>query len=324
MSTIIDLDDISVPDGRLIQAGLSHFGFYSGTMFGKPGPKTKDAYARYTRAQQPACGESQPEPQQPGMLLKYPNTVMDELTFPGNVAKGAKGRKARRVQEWVTINGFRTAIDENFGDATARAVNDFQSARGLTVTTDGEVDRATWDELVAPMARAFGKISPVDTFGATLRTVAEQHLREHPIEIGGANCGPWVRAYMQGHQGPAWPWCAGFVNFVMKQAAQIHGITPPIPGSLSCDVLQAQADKEGRFVAGSSIPNLAAVGLGECSIFLVRRTSSDWTHTGFAMDMKSSTFSTIEGNTNDKGSREGYEVCKRYRGVSKMDFIKLD
>jgi len=34
-------------------------------------------------------------------------------------------------------------------------------------------------------------------------------------------------------------------------------------------------------------------------------------------------YQTIEGNTNDDGSREGYEVCARRRGYSKTDFIIL-
>jgi hypothetical protein len=32
---------------------------------------------------------------------------------------------------------------------------------------------------------------------------------------------------------------------------------------------------------------------------------------------------TIEGNTNDDGSAEGYEVCARTRSYTNMDFILL-
>jgi hypothetical protein len=34
-------------------------------------------------------------------------------------------------------------------------------------------------------------------------------------------------------------------------------------------------------------------------------------------------FETIEGNTNDDGSREGYEVCRRFRSYQKTDFILI-
>jgi hypothetical protein len=33
--------------------------------------------------------------------------------------------------------------------------------------------------------------------------------------------------------------------------------------------------------------------------------------------------STIEGNTNDEGSREGHEVCARTRGYDGEDFVLI-
>jgi hypothetical protein len=41
-------------------------------------------------------------------------------------------------------------------------------------------------------------------------------------------------------------------------------------------------------------------------------------HTGFVVEVLSNgNLKTIEGNTNDEGSREGYEVCYRTRKQSK-------
>jgi len=317
----IDLDAIDQPDARLVQAGLKHFGFYDGTLFGKPGPKTRAAYDRYRNG---AHDDVVAAP--PAELPTYPRTVRDEIEFPGEIADGTRGRKARRVQEWLTIQGFRTAIDDDFGPATKRAVQTFQRARGLAQT--GTVDEQSWLALVAPMVRAFSRSEPGDSIGDTVLRVAKQHLKEHPIELGGANCGPWVRAYMDGNQGAPWAWCAGFVTFVMKQAAEIEGVPTPVRGSFSCDLLATQAKEEGRFVSERSIDSTAANwsddALGSCCIFLVRRTSRDWTHTGFAFGYRGDgTFATIEGNTNDEGSREGYEVCRRVRGRSSKDFIRL-
>lgn len=52
-------------------------------------------------------------------------------------------------------------------------------------------------------------------------------------------------------------------------------------------------------------------------------TGTDWTHTGFVTMFNKDFFDTIEGNTNDDGNREGYEVCARTRGYKNEDFIKL-
>lgn len=40
-------------------------------------------------------------------------------------------------------------------------------------------------------------------------------------------------------------------------------------------------------------------------------------HTGFVENIVGDLIHTVEGNTNDTGSREGYEVCRRQREISK-------
>ncbi len=90
----------------------------------------------------------------------------------------------------------------------------------------------------------------------------------------------------------------------------------PITPSFSCDALAASAKAKGRFVSRDES--------GPGSFFLVRNTPTDWTHTGIVVSAGGETFKTIEGNTNDDGSREGFEVCARTRGFSdKMDFIRI-
>jgi hypothetical protein len=70
---------------------------------------------------------------------------------------------------------------------------------------------------------------------------------------------------------------------------------------------------EAEVAAGKRIP--------PGSIFLARATPSDWTHTGIVVESASESFETIEGNTNDDGCREGYEVCQRTRGYGSKDFV---
>ena len=59
------------------------------------------------------------------------------------------------------------------------------------------------------------------------------------------------------------------------------------------------------------------------SIFLVRDTATDWTHTGIVTGADLDSFDTIEGNTNDDGLREGTEVCARSRGYTAKDFVAI-
>jgi hypothetical protein len=53
------------------------------------------------------------------------------------------------------------------------------------------------------------------------------------------------------------------------------------------------------------------------------RTPSDWTHTGIVVQTAREIITTIEGNTNDDGHREDYEVCTRMRGYANIDFVRM-
>jgi hypothetical protein len=53
----------------------------------------------------------------------------------------------------------------------------------------------------------------------------------------------------------------------------------------------------------------------------VPKTKNHWSHIGIVEEVKSSAILTIEGNTNDSGSAEGFEVCRRTRGLDDKDYL---
>ncbi len=262
-----------------------------------------------------------------------PDYVRAELVLEGVLSNGARGQDVRRVQEWLTFHDFRVEIDGVFGAGTEEGIRRFQAEPAHGLASTGEVDEGTWRKLVAPMQSALreppglGQLSAA----AAIEAVARQHLDVHPVELGGDNRGPWVRLYCGGHDGPDFAWCAGFVSMIMQQAYFYRGESPPIRGSLSCDLLAMQGAQAGLFVAGADLVSGAAswTDLGSCALFLRRRTSDDWVHTGFLVDFagagESTVFDTIEGNTNNSGSREGFEACARVRSMEgvKYDFVRF-
>jgi len=250
--------------------------------------------------------------------------VTRELTLDREYKRRDKGDKVRGIQEWLSLQGQGVSIDGAFGPATEAAVRGFQTGSGIAVT--GIVDTATFAALAEPLAAAITPILATEkTLNDMILAYANQHLARHPLEVGGQNCGPWVRVYMEGNQGTDWPWCAGFACFILRQAADALGKPMPFKRTFSCDVLASQAMAAGRFISAAAIAKgkVQKEDIPPGSLFINRRTDNDWNHTGIAIAFHDDHFETIEGNTNDAGDREGYEVCRRIRGYGGKDFVKI-
>jgi hypothetical protein len=245
---------------------------------------------------------------------------MKDLVLDKNYKKGSKGKKVKLIQEWLCLQDFHIMIDGIFGPATDYAVRQFQKREGLEV--DGIVGDITFSRLIQPMMNAL-KSLPKDekSLGQMVVAYSEQHWKQHPREIGGQNKGPWVRLYMKDKEGSEWPWCAGFASYILKQACQTLDVPLPVKTSVSCDVLAASAKDKGIFLRESRVTDKTQISPG--SFFLRRRTPTDWVHTGIVRQAEDEVFHTIEGNTNDDGLREGYEVCRRIRGYKNKDFILI-
>lgn len=253
--------------------------------------------------------------------------MRQQLTFAGDVARGDTGQRVKLVQELISLEQTSIACDGDFGPATERAVERYQSAKVLPVT--GVVDQVTWNALILPILHVHRPISdPSLDFGDLVVSVAYQHLAAHPREVGGPNEGPWVRLYMSGIDGAHRLWCAGFVFYILEQAARERGVTLPIARTFSCDQLARRARQANIFISENQLDGLDEDEIERLiqpgSVFLKRKTATDWTHTGLVVSVSGGAVDTIEGNTNDEGVREGYEVCRRVRSFRSLDFVAMD
>lgn len=251
--------------------------------------------------------------------MSIPSWMTSELTYPGQpIASGQSGKMVKVVQEWLNLHDYGCSIDSSFGPATESQVAAFQAASGLS--TSGSVEEKTFNALIAPMMQAL--TAPSLPAGATpnsaIVTVAQHHLKVHPLEVGGDNRGPWVRLYMKGSDGVDWKWCAGFACFIMDTAYTLCNEKMPLTTSFSVDDLVRQSKELHRFQSGQT-PAPPPPG----SLFFIRSGSNpnDWVHTGIVTGADTSSVATIEGNTNDDGSANGNEVAKRQRAYGKIDFF---
>jgi len=234
-----------------------------------------------------------------------------ELTVPAPILPG-KSSGARKIQQYLHVNGIKVAIDGDWGVATQSGLDTFFK------TAVGSVDQAKMDVLGQPLLRAVEDITPQATLNQSIVLYAKQQLKEHPIEIGGPNAGPWVRLYMDGNEGEDWLWCAGFVTYIVRYCARLHALPYPVPRTYSCDTLGMSAKSAGKYHSKGS---LAAIPPG--SIFLVPKAPLDWSHTGLVLEDHGATIVTAEANTDSAGSSNGWEATSRIRNAANVDIVLI-
>ena len=244
--------------------------------------------------------------------------MFKDLEFKGKVKRGDIGKQVTLIQELLCLNNVNVVIDGLFGPATEQAIRMYQKAYGIAA--DGIVGKDTFERLTFQIKSALEPLEPI-SLPEMVVAYARQHLRFHPREVGGQNRGPWVRLYMDGKQGIDWPWCAGFVSFILKQACNSLSIPMPIKPTPSCYMMGMDAIDKKIFLPETKVKDFERERLTGC-IFLVQKGGS-WGHTGIVTAAEDHVIHTIEGNTNDSGSREGYEVCRRIRSYDNKDFILL-
>jgi len=144
---------------------------------------------------------------------------------------------------------------------------------------------------------------------------------------GQSNSGPWVRSYMDGHDGAMWYWCMGFVQMIIDQAASHQGkkFTSLMPQTVSCDILGNAGLEKGILYRNSHIKSDSSL-IKPGDIFLIKKSRLDWIHTGIITHIDDTTIETIEGNTNHAGSRNGIAVMKRTRNFkrSNIDVFSIE
>lgn len=264
-------------------------------------------------------------------------SYQNELSISAVQKRGGSNSKkdVLKIQSWLTLydlanpgSGTTTGIDGDFGPATERSVMKFQNINALPAT--GIVDPDVFTKLCSSLATAF--VTPLTGNGLRelIVNAASQHLSSRPYELtikGESNSGPWVRSYMNGHEGESWFWCMGFVQTIVDQAASSlnKDFKTLMPLTFSCDTVGTTGLSNGNLTRYNKIrndPSLAQPG----DIFLIQKSSTDWYHTGIITSVEEDIFETIEGNTNNDGSHNGNRVCGRTRNfmVSKLDVFSVE
>lgn len=256
--------------------------------------------------------------------------------FDSIVEKGEKHTgRTKKVQQWLCLHRFHTPgwnvtveCDDWFGGGTEAAILAFQSAMGIKAT--GKVDEETWYRLTHPMRKAFQNITfaPNETLAMRFAAYMRQFLSVHPTELH-PNLGPWVRAFMKGHDGEWAHWCNGTISTALDHACNSMGIKMDevMPWTWSCPEARKFAMNNkyrSTYIKPSDVKaDPSQIKVGDIGL-VMKGTAAQ--HIFAVVGMTGSVMHTIEGNTNDEGSAYGYEMCGRMRDAStgRYAIIKLN
>lgn len=122
----------------------------------------------------------------------------------------------------------------------------------------------------------------------------------------GSNWGEPVKTYLHsvGIDFPA-SWCMAFVYWCFNEASKQIGTVNPL--LKTGGVLRAWNESLSHHVLMPQPGDIFIIDFGK-----------GLGHTGIVETVEEDLIHTIEGNTNDTGSREGYEVCRRTRQKTKI------
>jgi hypothetical protein len=136
-------------------------------------------------------------------------------------------------------------------------------------------------------------------------------------EVNGSNCGPRVDEYkaatwLDPHQ--AWPWCAAFVCWVVREAMEATGgrytfDRPRTAGAWDFENWSRKQDSS----TWTKRPHDGDIQAGDIVVF-------NFSHIGIAVSGMDAGgwVATVEGNTDAAGSREGGGVWRKMRHASKI------
>lgn len=133
-------------------------------------------------------------------------------------------------------------------------------------------------------------------------------------ENGSSNSGKEVDQYLKSVAlKPGLPWCMAFVYWCYNQAATVAGVPNFLIRTGGVLHQWNEQQPQRKIVLDKVLKKPAIIQPGAVFIMDYGKGTG---HTGLVERIHNGLIETVEGNTNDEGSREGYEVCRRTRKLA--------
>ncbi|MBV6479354.1 MAG: hypothetical protein HGGPFJEG_02125 [Ignavibacteria bacterium] len=243
--------------------------------------------------------------------MNYPNRVIKKGETNKSIVKAIQ----QRLNE---VNCGPLDVDGEFGNKTFNAVKLFQARsvdnNGNPLIVDGKIGPITWEILFGSNTIIVTPEPDSDLLGKVVSIAKSQiGVMENPV---GSNSGPEVNQYLKSvGLGPGYFWCMAFVYWCFQEASKKLGVSNP--SYKTAGVLMHWNNTSGRRITSAdAVNNPSKVKPGQ--IFIMSYGGGAG-HTGIVESVSGGFITTIEGNTNEAGSRNGIGVFRRQRKINSIN-----
>jgi peptidoglycan hydrolase-like protein with peptidoglycan-binding domain len=249
---------------------------------------------------------------------------VEAIPFPGRIVKvGDADRKTvKQIQHRLNEVGCGPIAEDGVfdKDRTEKAVKLFQSrfpdVTGAPLKIDGEVGSITWGSMFGASSVPSSTVAPSALTKAAIDfAITQVGVREKPL---GSNRGPVVDQYIKavglnptGNPPGGFFWCVAFTHFCYMKAAEKVGIENPHIKTGGVLDHWRKAGAKPNVVRVTKAKAVADPGLVMPGSLFIIDHGGGLGHSGMVTEVANGRLKTVEGNTNDNGSRNGIGVFQR-------------
>ncbi|MDM0107956.1 peptidoglycan-binding protein [Variovorax sp. J22R24] len=259
----------------------------------------------------------------PGALASRESTAfgpVEAVAFPGQIVKvgSPDAEVVRHIQRRLNALGCGPIPEDGVFDKQMQsAVKLFQArfpdVTGAPLEADGRVGSLTWGALFGAATVPSQATAPSPLAEAAIAFALTQvGVMEDPL---GSNRGPEVDRYLKAvGLNPAagsFAWCVAFTHFCYQAAAEQLGRANPHIRTAGVLDHWNKAGSSANAVRVTKAKAIADPGLVQPGSLFIIDLGQGLGHSGMVIEVADGRLVTVEGNTNDNGSRNGIGVFKR-------------
>ena len=246
---------------------------------------------------------------------------VEAIPFPSRIVKvgDADSETVKKIQHRLNSVGCGPIPEDGVFDKekTEKAVKLFQArfpdVTGRPLEIDGKVGSLTWGVMFGASTTPSNSAAPSPLTKAAIDfAVTQIGVMENPI---GSNRGPDVDRYLSAvglnPAGSSFAWCVAFTHFCYLKAAENTGLQNPHIRTAGVLDHWNKAGTKPKVLRITSARAVADPGLVKPGSLFVIDLGQGLGHSGMVIEVANGRLVTIEGNTNDNGSRNGIGVFQR-------------